>query len=196
MKPSIITKANTALYTRIAAGIGGFLAAAISLGLSLYETREAGVVPKIEVGKPVDASRWKVTLQSGGLATEMPDGSKIAPGKKALIVNLTLENLSASSSNTYRHALKLENLPDAPAAQFYLVRDRALLWDLQPMMPEAVKVAWLVPEAQPLPKVLQVAVIGAIFKRMDNLYAAPNWFPTEKVAEVSLPLAQGAGAAP
>ena len=127
-------------------------------------------------------------MTSASLAEQMPDGSHVSPGKKALVVDLTLENRSAESSNLYRDVLKIEIIADAAKPQFYLMRDRALLWDVQPMMPEQVKAVWQVPQEQALPPQVKLAVVGALFKPRDNLYAAPGWFPTRPVAVVDLPL--------
>lgn len=196
MNQSTIRKANKALYTRIIAGIGGLLAGALSLGLSIYETRTGTEVRQVAPGSPVDAGQWMVTLNSSSVAAETPDGRRLPDGKKALTVDLTLENMTAGSSNLYRDTLKLENLANPPAPQFYLVRDNDLLWDLQPMMPEKIKVVWQLPMTQALPKVLNVSIVGTTYKPKDNLYAAPGWFKPSDVARVGLPLSPGQGAGP
>ncbi|TWB12078.1 hypothetical protein FBZ99_107126 [Rhizobium sp. ERR 1071] len=196
MNQSAISKANKALHTRIIAGIGGLLAGALSLGYSIYQTREEAEVAQVAPGKPVDAGQWMVTLNSGGVAAETPDGRHLPDGKKALTLDLTLENMTAESSNSYRDTLKLENLENPPVPQFYLVRDNDLLWDLQPMIPEKVKVVWQLPATQALPKVLNVAIVGTTYKPKDNLYAAPGWFNPNDVARVGLPLSAGQGANP
>ncbi|WP_105385364.1 hypothetical protein [Neorhizobium alkalisoli] len=191
MKRFGIRKANKGLATRIVAGIGGFLAAAISLGVSIYETRNADDVPRVMAGTMIDAGRWNVTFNSAALASEMPDGTRVPEGKKALVLDLTLENRSAETSNVYGDTLKLENISDAPRPQFYLERDREVLRGLQPLMPETVKVAWQLPTEQELPDSIELSVVGAVFKAQDNLYAAPGWFAAEPVARVELPLDDG-----
>ncbi|MBB6488696.1 hypothetical protein [Rhizobium lusitanum] len=196
MKQSIIRKTNKALYARIAAGIGGLLAGALSMGLSIYETRTGEDVPQAAVGAAVDGGQWKVTLNSASLATKTMDGLRVSDGKEALTVDLTLENLTAESSNLYRDAIKLDNIPNAPMPQFYLVRDRELLWDLQPMMPETVQAVWELPATQALPKVLKVTVVGTTYKPKDNLYVAPGWFNPTNKARVDLPIAVAAEGAP
>ena len=197
MKQSIIRKTNRALYARIAAGIGGLLAGALSLGLSIYETRTGEEVPQSAVGTALYSGQWKVTLNSASLITRTTDGLRIADGKKALSVDLTLENLTAESSNLYRDAIKLDNVANAPIPQFYLVRDHELLWDLQPMMPETVRAVWELPATQALPKILKVTVVGTTYKPKDNLYAAPGWFNPTNIARVDLPIAPAAeGASP
>lgn len=188
MKDSLVGKANRVLVTKILAGIGGLLAAFLSFTLSIYQGRAASEVPKVAPGKVVEAGRWNVTVSGASLAREMPDGSHVSPGKRALVVDLTLENRSGESSNLYGDVLKIENVPDLSKPQFYLMRDRELLWDVQPMMPEQVKAVWQLPQEQALPPQVRLAVIGAMFKPRDNLYAAPGWFPTKPVATVDLPL--------
>ena len=188
MSESLLGKANRTFATKILAGFGGLLAAFLSFTWSIYQSRTDGEVPRVDPGKVIDAGRWNVTVTSASLAEQMPDGSHVSPGKKALVVDLTLENRSAESSNLYRDVLKIEIIADAAKPQFYLMRDRALLWDVQPMMPEQVKAVWQVPQEQALPPQVKLAVVGALFKPRDNLYAAPGWFPTRPVAVVDLPL--------
>ncbi len=189
MKESLFGRANRAFTTKLLAGVGGLLAAFLSFALSIYQSRTAGEVPRVDPGAVVDAGRWKVAVTSVSVGSQMPDGSRVSPGKKALVVDLVLENRSAESSNLYGDALKIENVPDAAKPLFYLMRDRALLWDVQPMMPEQVKAVWQVRQDQVLPERAKLAVVGEIFKPRDNLYAAPGWFPTRPVAFVDLPLA-------
>lgn len=190
MKESLVGKAHRALATKIIAGIGGLLAALLSFTLSIYQGRAASEVPRLPPGTVIDAGRWNVTVAGAGVAGVMPDGSRVSPGKKALVVELTLENRSGESSNIYGDLLKVENVPDLAKPHFYLMRDRELLWDVQPMMPEQVRAVWQVPQDQPLPPQVRLAVIGAIYKPRDNLYAAPGWFPTKPVATVDLALAR------
>lgn len=192
MTESLVGKARKSLATKILAGIGGLLAAFLSFSLSIYQGRAAGEVPKVSPGRVIDAGRWNVTVVSAGMADTMPDGSHVPPGRKALVVELTLENRSGESSNIYGDLLRVENIPDLSKPFFYLMRDRELLWDVQPMMAEPVKAVWQVPQDQALPPQVKVAVVGAIFKPRDNLYAAPGWFPTGPVATVDLALANDA----
>ncbi|MBB5577250.1 MULTISPECIES: hypothetical protein [Rhizobium] len=91
MKQSVIKKTNKALRTRIVAGIGGLLAGALSLGLSIYETRTDPEVKRVTAGAAVDSGQWKVTLNSARLAAQTPDGLRLSDGKKALTVDLTEE---------------------------------------------------------------------------------------------------------
>ncbi len=196
MKQSVVKETNKALYTRIVAGIGGLLAGALSLGLSIYETRTGTEVVQVAPGKPVNAGQWLVTLNSGEIVNETPDGRRLVDGKKALTLDLTLENMTAQSSNLYRDTLKLENVANPPAPQFYLDRDNDLLWDLQPMMPEKVKAVWQLPATQVLPKVLNVVIVGTTYKPKDNLYAAPGWFDPNDAARVGLPITITQGANP
>lgn len=173
------------------------LAATVSLGYSLYEKRVSETVPQVEASSPVEAGRWKVSVTASSIVTAMPNGGKISPGKKAIAVDMILENISSESSNLYADLIKLANISDAPKPQYYLKRDRAILWDLQPRMPEAVTAVWEVPDSQMLPASLQLRFEGAVFKPRDNLYAAPGWFPSVSVAEMRLPLAnEGHGVLP
>lgn len=188
LKRPAIRKTSKAWFTRLLAGVGGILAAAISLGYSLYEQREAEIVPTVEVATPVEAGRWKVSITGSAITTAMPNGSRISPGKKAIVVDMVLENLSAESSNLYGDLISLVGISDASKPQYYLKRDRAILWDLQPRIAEAVAAVWEVPADVALPNNLRLRVEGSFFKPRDNLYAAPGWFPSGSVADIVLPL--------
>jgi hypothetical protein len=192
MKSSVIGKANKAIVGRVVAGIGGLLAASLSLGISIYQAGHQQDVASVPPGTTVNAGRWNVTVNSSSIATESPDGMRLADGKKALVVNLTLENLSATSSNIYSDAIKVDNIADLPRPQFYLSRDKEMLGDLQPMMPEAISAVWEVSADAPLPKTLSLSIVGYKFKPKDNLYAAPGWFNPADVAKVDLPIAGNA----
>lgn len=188
-KPATRPKTRKRWLTRLLAGAGGLLAATVSLGYSLYERRQADVIPQIAAATLVEAGRWSVSVNGSAIGKEMPNGARISSGKTAIVVDMTLENISAQSSNLYGSLITLADLPDAPKPQYYLTRDRAILWDLQPRMPEAVTAVWEVPADLTLPDVLRLQVEGEVFKPRDNLYSAPGWFPSGAVAEIVLPLA-------
>lgn len=188
LTPLLEQKTRKAWRTRLLAGAGGLLAAALPLGYSVYQQRAGDFVPVVAVGAPVEAGRWKVSVVAGTFGSTLPNGLTLSPEKKAIIVEMTLENISSESSNLYGELIVLANIPDAPKPDFYLLRDSKILWDLQPRMPEAVAAVWEVPAEMELPQALQLRVEGSLFKPRDNLYAAPGWFPTGSVAEIALPL--------
>lgn len=105
---------------------------------------------------------------------QLRKGARISLGKQAIVVDMLLENISAESSSLYGELITLSNVPDAPKPQYYLTRDRAILWDLQPRIPEAVTAVWEVPAELELPTVLHLHIEGSHFKPRDNLYAAPG----------------------
>lgn len=186
------TQARRGRLRKLIAGAGGLVAAGLSLGYSLYERRESELVPVVEAKKTIDAGRWQVALESARIIALTPNGLKVTPGKQAVAVEMRLENLSAESSNIYGDLIKLDNIKDAPRPAFYLDRDRDLLGDLQPVMPEMVTAVWELPADGPVPSSLDLSVQGEAFRPRDNLYAAPGWFPKGAVARVVLPLSGGA----
>jgi len=173
---------------KLIAGAGGLAAAGLSLGYSMYERRESEIVPVVEAAKSVAAGRWQVELGSASIISLMPNGLKVTPGKQAVAVTMRLENRSAESSNIYGDVVRIDNIKDAPRPTFYLDRDRDLLGDLQPMMPETVTAVWELQDDAPVPSSLDVSVQGEVFRPRDNLYAAPGWFAKGAVAKVILPL--------
>jgi hypothetical protein len=188
----MMREAGKAWLTRLLAGIGGLVAATISLGYSLFEQRQSGIVPQVEAAIPIEAGRWEVSITAAAIPTVLPNGGRTPPRIEAIAVGMMLENLSAESSNLYGDLIGLVDVPDAPRPQYYLNRDHSILWDLQPRMPERVTAGWEVPASLALSDTLRLCVDGATFKPRDNLYAAPGWFPSGSVAEVALPLKMAA----
>ncbi|MGP4691191.1 hypothetical protein [Agrobacterium cavarae] len=188
------TQSRRGRLRKLIAGAGGLVAAGLSLGYSMYERRESELVPVVEAKKTIDAGRWQVALESARIIALTPNGLKVTPGKQAVAVEMRLENLSAESSNIYGDLIKLDNIKDAPRPAFYLDRDRDLLGDLQPVMPEMVTAVWELPADGAVPSSLDLSVQGEAFRPRDNLYAAPGWSPKGPVAKVVLPLSVGASA--
>lgn len=164
------------------------MAAAVSLGYTVYQQGIGNIVPRVEVATPVEAGRWTVSVLGSSFGSTLPSGLKLSPDKKAITVEMTLENISSESSNLYGDLIVLANVAEAPRPQYYLVRDHAILWDLQPRMPETVAAVWEVPADMDRPQDLEIQIDGSFFKPRDNLYAAPGWFPAGVVGKVDLPL--------
>ncbi|KKB81180.1 hypothetical protein VW35_03295 [Devosia soli] len=176
--------------------VGAVSAALISLGYSAYQQQVPTKVPQVEAGAPVETGRWRVSVLRGSAGSVLPSGLNVSPGKKALTLEMTLENVSSESSNLYGDLIVLADVPDAPRPTYYLLRDNEILWDLQPRMPEAVAAVWELPAEMDVPKDLRIIVEGVRFKPRDNLYAAPGWFPAGQVAEINLPVEVQIGGVP
>ena len=181
-------KTRKAWRARILTATGGLVAAAVSLGYSVYQQRIGSIVPQVELATPIEAGRWDVSILSSSFGSALPNGLPVSSDKRVITVEMTLENISSESSNLYGDLIELANIPEAPKPQYYLVRDQAILWDLQPRMPETVAAVWEVPADLDRPADLQLRIEGAFFKPRDNLYAAPGWFPAGSVAKVDVPL--------
>lgn len=164
------------------------MAAAVSLGYSVYQQSVGDIVPQVAVATPVEAGRWRVSVLGSSFGSTLPNGLPVSPDKRAITVEMTLENISSESSNLYGGLIGLDNVADAPSPQYYLVRDHAILWDLHPRMPETVAAVWEVPVEMERPEDLQLRIEGVFFKPRDNLYAAPGWFPAGVVGKIDLPL--------
>ncbi|WP_448953712.1 hypothetical protein [Labrys neptuniae] len=177
------------LKAKVLTGIGGAAAAAISLGISLYHLRNPEQVPVKAAGEAIEAGRWLVTPASAAAATTLPDGRPVKPGRRALVLDVTLANRTERTSNAVAGILKLGNLANAEGPDFYLLRDKERLTALQPRLPERLQAVWTVPAEAVLPKTLELTIAGATFKPKDNLYGAPGWFNPHDVARMSIPLA-------
>lgn len=191
------SKARKGWRTKLLAAVGGVSAALISLGYSVSQQGMPKTVPQVEIATPIEAGRWEVSVLKASFGSTLPSGMTLSPDKKAIIVEMTLENISSESSNLYGDLIKLADVPDAPKPTYYLLRDRSILWDLQPRMSETVAAVWELPADTARPEELRLQVEGVTYKPRDNLYAAPGWFPAGAVAELTLPLIdQPPGSAP
>jgi hypothetical protein len=181
------------LASRLTIGIGGLLALGLTTAQNVADAISPPAVPVVAPGRPIAAGRWQVTLYEAGLTHDKrPDGYRGRAGTKALTVDLDLANRSSESSNAFSRILSVDppiaGLSPMPTA--YLLRDGAILGDLQPGLPERIRMVWELPDAAPVPETLRLVVIGETFKPRDNLLAAPGWFNPKPAATVTLALKQ------
>ncbi len=104
------TQSRRGRLRKLIAGAGGLVAAGLSLGYSMYERRESELVPMVEAKETIDAGRWQVALESASIIALMPNGLKVTPGKRAIALEMRLENASAESSNIYGDLIKVDNI--------------------------------------------------------------------------------------
>lgn len=178
---------------KVLAGVGGLAAAGLSLGLAIWDKREQPEVPVVVAGQPVEAGRWIVKLVGARMSPETPDGRAVSGGGQALVVDMSLENRTAETSNLYSDVIRLTNAPEGlePRPTFYLARDKEVLRALQPRLAERVSAVWVWPARATAPESLAVTLTGLTFKPRDNLYGAPIWTNAREVATATLPLGTG-----
>ncbi|MFD1702216.1 hypothetical protein ACFSCV_04290 [Methylopila henanensis] len=182
--------------SRVAAGVGGFAAAAAATVAAVHDARTPKAAPAVAPGAAIETGRWRVSASNARVIAETPDGLRLLNGKTAFAADLALENLTSVTSNAFYRLVALKDPPAGvdPKPSFYLARDGALLWSLHPRMAETVTAVWTLPPGVAPPREARLAVTGETFKPKDNLYAAPGWFDPKVVAEVTLPVAGGEAA--
>jgi len=184
------------LKTRIATGVGSAVAVCTATVYTIFGAGPAAPVTQYHVGDTIEAGRWQVVPQRAWLSDEKRVyGVRVAPGEQALVVEVDLNNRSASSSRIYDETLK----PKWPAGTTPPNPDVALLRDdpklvplLHPGMPERVAYVWVLPDSVTLPEKLPIDVIAQTYKRMDNLYGTPLWTNPKVVGQFILPLGHSA----
>jgi hypothetical protein len=178
------------------AGVGGAAAAAISLGIGIYEAAHPKPTAVVAAGQPVDTGRWIVTVREARMGSIPPTGTKPFTPKILLMVEFDLDNRSASTSNVYSRLLTIDPpVANLPPPTFYLARDRWIAGGLNPNMPERMIASWDWPASTPVPRELRLKITSQIHKRRDNLYGAPGWFDREPAAIVTLAVAPEASGA-
>lgn len=149
----------------------------MSFAMALYDAAQPIELRVVQTGEPVDTGRWRVAVL----------GSRFEQDR--LSVEMEITNLSAMSSNSYAHVLKLIDAPpDLATPSYRLVRDDAIAYDLHPNMPERLIAQWQWPKEAPRPQNVQLTFTSQIHKRRDNLYGAPGWFDRPPVTRISLPV--------
>jgi hypothetical protein len=177
------------LLAFLVVGIGGIAASAVSFAMTVYEAAQPEVIPIVATGEPIDTGRWIVTIHGARTGTTPPTGVEPLTPNNLLMVELELNNRSATSSYASSNLLTVDPpIPGLPDPMFYLERDKWIASPLNPDMPERLIAAWEWPSAQPLPQELRLKIGSQIHKRRDNLYGAPGWFDRDSVAVVVLPV--------
>lgn len=176
----------------IVAGFGASAAALLSLGLAVMAASRPEPVKTVGPGESVDTGRWRVQAADATFRPAKPDAVSFMDRQDALLVRLRFTNLSAESSNAFSNVASLGEGLENPT--YLLGRDRSMVFDLHPDMPEDVVAIWKWPEGKAVPERLQLILEGQLHKRRDNLYGAPGWFPAGPAAVVELPVSRPEGA--
>lgn len=177
------------LFAFLVVGAGGLAASAASFAMTVYKAAHPEAVPIVAAGEPIDTGKWIATIHGARAGTIPPTGVEPLEPKKLLMVELELNNRSATSSYASSNLLNIDPpIPDLPDPMFYLERDKSIASPLNPDMPERLIAAWEWPAERPLPQELRLEIGSQIYKRRDNLYGAPGWFDREPVAIVVLPV--------
>lgn len=179
------------LKTRIVTGVGSAVAVCTATVYTILGVGTVTPVAQYQVGESIEAGRWQVVPHRAWLSNdERVYGVRVGPGQRALVVEVDLNNRSASSSRIYDETLK----PKWPAGakperpNVTLLRDVKQFPLLHPGMPERVAYVWVLPDSVTLPAKLPIDVIAQTYKRVDNLYGTPLWTNPKVVGEFTLPL--------
>lgn len=181
----------------VLAGIGGLAAIAVSWGIGLFDAGKAPVRPTLAAGQLIQAGQWTLRLDRVDVSDRLPGASYVyRAGRKVIVLYLQASNRTTATSNSFMQAVKLDTpIPGADARPTpYLLRDHAILADLQPALPEEMALVWSVPADEQLPASVRFAVEALQYKAVDNLYAQPLWSNPQVVGVVDLPVAPNDGA--
>jgi hypothetical protein len=173
--------------SKMVAGIGGTVAAVLSLVLGVHEARQSST-PTVQPRTNIAAGQWLVSLNSVTVGDRLPDGRGLPPGQRAITVDATVTNWTYSSSSNFQSVVRLvaPSLDSRVKPTFYLVRDAVLLDQLHPGLPERVAIVWIAPASAIPHSPITLEVEAKSYKSRDNLYAAPGWFNPEVVGTVTL----------
>src|SRR5690242_8189505 len=78
-------------------------------------------------GQPIDTGRWTITFHDARSGTIPPTGFKPSTPKTLVMVEVDLDNRSATTSNVYSRVFTIEPpIPNLPPPTFYLARDKSV----------------------------------------------------------------------
>lgn len=176
----------------IIAGLGASVAVLLSLAMAVTAASRPAPVPVVRTGEEIVTGRWRVEALDAAFKPADPNAVGFTERQDALVVRFRFTNLSVASSNAYGNVVS-PDLPGLERPTYLLARDRAMVFDLHPDMPEEVLAVWAWPAGKLVPESLRLVFEGELHKRRDNLYGAPGWFPAGPVAMLDLPVARAEG---
>ena len=186
------------LKTRVAAGVGSAVAVCSATVYTIMGAGAVSPVTQYQTGETIEAGRWQVVPHRAWASHQQRVyGVRVEPGQQALVVEVDLNNRSASSTREYVDTLRPQWPADVKpkAAEVALVRDPKLLTLLHPGMPERMAYVWVLPDSVKLPEKMPVDVIAETYKRVDNLYGTPGWFNPKVIGRFTLPIEMSAAPA-
>lgn len=178
----------------VIAGIGTAAASVFSYATAIYEAANPEPLHELSPGETVDTGRWHVAVNGARFGSVPPTGVKPYEPKNYLMVDVSLDNRSASSAYASRKLLTLD--PPHPALTdptFYIAKDKWIASPINPGMPEKLTVAWEWPNGETPPQEIRLLIGSEIYKKRDNLYGASSWLDRDPVAVIELPVHMSSG---
>ncbi|KAB2656426.1 hypothetical protein F9K94_18245 [Brucella tritici] len=173
----------------VIAGIGTAAASVFSYATAIYEAANPEPMREVSPGEMVDTGRWHVAVTEARFGPVPPTGVKPYEPKNYLMVDVSLDNRSASSAYASRKLLTLD--PPNPALTdptFYIIRDKWIAGRVNPGMPEKLTAAWEWPQGEAPPQEIRLLIGSEIYKKRDNLYGASTWLDRDPIAVIQLPV--------
>jgi len=145
----------------------------------------------VSAAADIEAGQWRFVAIGASVGQATPDGRPAKPGRKVLTIELDMTNRTGSSRNDYADPFRLDpalaKVADRPIG--YLERDRAILFNLHPDLPERVAIAWEMPADTPVPDMLPVSIYAEVYKAQNNLQGDSGWYAPHEVGTLTLPVA-------
>jgi hypothetical protein len=164
-------------------------ASVFSYATAIYEAANPEPMREVSPGEMVDTGRWHVAVTEARFGPVPPTGVKPYEPKNYLMVDVSLDNRSASSAYASRKLLTLD--PPNPALTdptFYIIRDKWIAGRVNPGMPEKLTAAWEWPQGEAPPQEIRLLIGSEIYKKRDNLYGASTWLDRDPIAVIQLPV--------
>ncbi|QND51644.1 hypothetical protein HB779_06835 [Phyllobacterium sp. 628] len=192
---SYVRNLRSKAFAWISAGIGGFAAVAVAIGLGVFEGQAKVEIPAIAPGQSLDAGKWLIKPLKAWFTDQKIFMLTPKAGQKALVLEAELMNRTAQSDKDYYEVFQLppDIMAKAEKPMFFLARDESVMPSLQPGMPERMVYVWIVP-ADIVPKdSLDFSIEAETFKLRNNLTGEPGWWGKYTAGTVNLPLQPGQG---
>lgn len=165
------------LWLRLLATLGVGAALMLSWWWKIDAAREPTAIPEASLGQTIQLGRVQITP----LALELVEDENIVMTAEVLNVTGTTQvGVFSTSPNPPQLVLGGEVLP---APEVLLLRDNALLFQLQPRLPEKVSLTWSAPPGW-TPEQIELRFEKQAFKLVDNLFGQASWLGYSPAARI------------
>lgn len=169
------------LWLRLLATLGVTAAVLLGWWWRVEAARTPDQIPLAAFGQPIDMGRSMATP----LALDL---RRAADGSEQLVLTARLENITGSTQSAFFGTPPLPpelviGTTDLPPPETILMRDGAVLRQLQPRLPEQVELIWTLPPGV-TPNQVEIKFSREIFKFRDNLYGQSSWLGTKPAARL------------
>jgi hypothetical protein len=146
----------------------------------------------LQIGEDLDVGPLRIRPLRAWIGPQCPLDYSVGQPNSCLSFEAEVTNITNSSRTSLSSAVRL--LQPVLASNVFptteLVRDRWVLGNLHPHLPERVVMSWKLPPQTEAPSRITLSLWRTRFKKRDNLQGGEGWFNPQEAARIELPLTE------